>query len=103
VHEHGLLYAIGSTQPEGICQSVSFYPAATAPLPLGRMYTLGVKLSIGRAHSAALIPEVLGLIEAGRLHPEMVTTTVVDWDDAATAYLDETIKLVVRRDSLIAS
>jgi alcohol dehydrogenase len=53
---------------------------------------------MGRAHSVALIPEVLALIEAGRLQPELVTTTVVDWADAPTAYLDDTIKLVVHRD-----
>ena len=98
MNENGLLYSLGSTAPEGICQSVSYYPAATAPLPLGRMYTLGLQLFMGRAHSAALIPEVLSLVESGRLHPERVTTTVVDWDDAAGAYLDDTIKLVVRRD-----
>ena len=97
-HEKGLHFAIASTEPEGICQSVSYYPAPTEPLPLGRMYTLGVQLFMGRAHSVALIPEVLGLIETGRLEPAMVTTTVVDWTDAADAYLDDTIKLVVRRD-----
>jgi hypothetical protein len=96
--ERGLLFAIASTRPEGICQSVSLYPSAGKPLPLGRMYTLGLKLFMGRAHSVALIPEVLALIEAGRLQPELVTTTVVDWADAPTAYLDDTIKLVVRRD-----
>jgi alcohol dehydrogenase len=96
-HEKGLLFSIASTQPEGICQSVSYYPSATAPLPLGRMYTLGLKLFMGRAHSAALLPEVLSLIAAGQLRPEKVTTTVVDWDDAPAAYLDDTIKLVVRR------
>ena len=61
------------------------------------MYTLGIRFLVGRAHSAALIPEVLALIEAGRLQPELVTTAVVDWNDAADAYLDDTIKLVVRR------
>jgi len=40
---------------------------------------------------------VLARIEAGRLRPELVTTRVVDWDDAVGAYLEDTIKLVVRR------
>ncbi len=61
------------------------------------MYTLGLKLFMGRAHSAALLPEVLSLIAVGQLRPEKVTTTVVDWEDAPAAYLDDTIKLVVRR------
>lgn len=97
VREQGLRYAIASTEPEGTCQSVAFYPAATEPLPLGRMYTLGIRYFVSRAHSAALIPEVLALIAAGRLHPERVTTSVIEWDDAPDHYLDDTIKLVVRR------
>ncbi len=97
VRESGLRYALASTEPEGTCQSVSFYPTPTEALPLGRMYTLGIRFFTGRAHSAALIPEVLALVAAGRLHPEQVTTAVVAWDDAADAYLDDTIKLVVTR------
>ena len=65
----GLKYAIRSTAPEGICQSVSFYPGGDMPLPLGRLYTLGIRFSIGRAHSVALLPEVMPLIEQGRLRP----------------------------------
>ena len=51
-------------------------------MPLGRMYTLGIRCYVGRCHAAALLPEVVGLIEAGRLRPEAVTTRVVDWDEA---------------------
>ena len=69
------------TEPEGICQSVSFYPGAPVPMPLGRMYTLGIRFFIGRCHAAALLPEVVPLIEAGRLRPGEVTTRVVDWEE----------------------
>jgi len=94
----GLKYAIRSTAPEGICQSVSFYPGGEMPLPLGRLYTLGIRFSIGRAHSVALLPRVMALIEQGRLRPEAVTTRVVDWNDAPGAFLEPAIKLIVRRD-----
>jgi hypothetical protein len=67
-------------------------------MPLGRLYTLGIRFVIGRAHSAALVPEVLPLIAQRRLRPEAVTTRVVDWEAAPTAYLEPAIKLVVRRD-----
>ena len=97
VNEQGLLYALASTEPEGTCQSVSYYPAATTPLPLGRMYTLGIRFSVSRAAFGRAHPRVLALIESGRLRPELVTTSVVDWDDAADAYLQDTIKLVVQR------
>ena len=93
----GLRYAIRSTRPEGICQSTSFYPGADVPVPLGRMYTLGIRFFIGRCHACALLPEVVPLLESGRLRPGEVTTRVVSWDEAAEAFLEPTIKLVVRR------
>ncbi len=94
----GLHYALGSTAPEGICQSVSFFPGPEIPIALGKLYTLGIQFFIGRAHAASLLPEVMGLIEAGRLHPEEVTTRVESWDRAPEAYLENTIKLVLTRD-----
>jgi alcohol dehydrogenase len=93
----GLHYAIRATEPEGICQSVSFHPGPGVPLPMGRMYTLGIRLFVGRCHAAALLPEVMGLIGTGRLRPEAVTTRVVDWEDAPDTWLEPAIKLVVRR------
>lgn len=93
----GLGYAVRSTAPEGVCQSVSFYAGGDVPLPLGRMYTLGIRFLIGRTHAAALLPVVMPLIEQGRLRPQEVTTRVVDWEDAPAAYLEPAIKLVVRR------
>jgi len=96
---NGLHYALRSTAPEGVCQSTSFYPGGKVEMPLGRMYTLGARFVTGRAHSAALVPQVLPMIAAHRLAPEAVTTRVVDWEEAPTAYLDPAIKLVVRRTS----
>src|SRR5262245_1617561 len=94
----GLDFAIRASEPEGFCQSVSYHPGgAGVSLPLGRMYTLGIRFFIGRCHAAALLPEVVGLIAAKRLRPELVTTRVVDWCDAADAWLEPAIKLVVRR------
>jgi threonine dehydrogenase-like Zn-dependent dehydrogenase len=95
--DQGLAYALSSTRPEGTLHSISYYAAPTTPVALGRLYTLGVKLHIGRAHSAALLPEVVALIAAGRLHPEVVTSRVVDWEDAPKQFLDDAIKLVVAR------
>ncbi len=94
----GLQWAIRATAPEGVLHSVSYYAEEpTVPMPLGRLYTLGITFRTGRAHSAALLPEVSGLVAAGRLDPSLVTTTVVDWDDAADRYLEPAIKLIVTR------
>ena len=87
-----------ATEPEGVCQSISFHPGRETPLPLGRMYTLGIRFFVGRCHAAALLPEVVPLIEAGTLRPDAVTTRVVDWDAAADAWLEPAIKLVIRRN-----
>ena len=67
------------------------------PMPLGRLYTLGINFHIGRAHSAALLPEVIDLVADGRLHPELVTTSVIDWEEAPERYVEPTVKLVVTR------
>src|SRR5438093_12108363 len=93
----GLRYAIRATEPEGTLQTVSFYAGGDTPMPLGRLYTLGIRFFAGRAHAAALLPAVMPLIEQGRLRPEEVTTRVVDWEEAAAAYVEPAIKLVVRR------
>src|SRR5207245_5760466 len=92
----GLQYAIRATEPEGILQSVSFYPG-DVPMPHGRLYTLAVRFFIGRTHAAALLPEVITLTEQQRLRPEAVTTRIVEWDAAAAAYGDPAIKPILPR------
>lgn len=98
VRAEGLRYALTSTEPQGICQSVSFYAGAAMEIPLGRLYTLGIELHTGRANAAALLPEVMRLIAAGRLHPDRVTTRIARWEEAPEAFLEDSIKLVVARD-----
>jgi alcohol dehydrogenase len=93
----GLRYAVRATLPEATLQSVSFYAGGDTPLPLGRLYTLGIRFFTGRAHAAALLPRVMALVEAGRLRPSDVTTRVVGWEEAPAAYLEPAIKLVVHR------
>ena len=91
----GFQWAVRATEPEGVLQSVSSYLEENVPVPLRRLYTLGIELHIGRAHSASLLPEVVDLVARGGLRPELVTTEVIGWDDAASRYLDPSIKLIV--------
>ena len=97
VRPEGLHYALGSTEPEGVCQSVSFYAGGMTPVPLGKLYTLGIRFFTGRAHAASLLPEVMPLIAAGRLRPGEVTTRVAAWEEAPEAFREDAIKLVVVR------
>jgi len=99
VQPTGLQWAIRATEPEGILHSVSSYLEDAVPMPLRRLYTLGIEFHIGRAHSAALLPDVFALVASGQLHPELVTTSVIDWNDAPARFLEPTIKLIVDRSS----
>ncbi len=97
--KEGLAYAIRATEPEGTLQSASFYPGGDVPIPMGRLYTLGIRLFVGRCHACALMPEVIGLIEAGRLRPADVVTETVSWEDAPAAFPEPAIKLVLTPDA----
>lgn len=43
------------------------------------------------------LPEVIQLVEEGRMDPARVPTRVVDWDDADRVWLEPATKLVVAR------
>lgn len=99
--ERGLHCALNSTAFDGMCTSASIY-RADLRLPLFAMYSRCCTFHTGRAHARPAIPEVLDLIAAGRLHPELVTSAVVGWDDAAGALAEPPMKLVITRPGLAA-
>jgi threonine dehydrogenase-like Zn-dependent dehydrogenase len=78
---------------------VAIHFGAATPVPLFEMYFNGVTFHTGRVHSRAVLPEVLELIEAGRIDPERVTTDVVPWEAAAEEWARPRTKLIVARDS----
>ena len=92
----GLVCALRSTAAYGTCTSVSIYFAEVA-LPLLEMYARGVTFHTSRADSRRHLPAVVELVERGVLDPLCVPTTIVDWSDADTAWLEPAIKLVVSR------
>jgi alcohol dehydrogenase len=47
---------------------------------------------VARSHARALIPRVLELVAAGRLHPELVTTHLAKLDDAPRAITDHVLR-----------
>ena len=61
------------------------------------MYNTGITFKTGRVNARADIPSVLDLVQSGRLHPERVTTKLIQWDEAAEAYDDPSAKVVVVR------
>jgi threonine dehydrogenase-like Zn-dependent dehydrogenase len=92
----GLRLAIKATAIEGVCTSIGIY-FQPQELPLLRMYTNGITFKTGMAHARRDLPGVLDLVASGRLHPELVTGVVADWDDAVDALVELSDKTVVKR------
>jgi alcohol dehydrogenase len=93
----GLAAALRSTEPGGTCTSTTIYFGRDIAIPMLEMYTTGVTLTTSRVSARAAIPDVLDLIASGRLHPELVTSRVVEWADAPDALAEHTHKTVVVR------
>jgi threonine dehydrogenase-like Zn-dependent dehydrogenase len=94
----GLALALRSTAPDGVCTSCAIYFGEQPALPLLEMYTKGITFHTGRANAREAIPHVLELAASGALHPEKVTSSVVDWSDAAAALAEGGwTKLVIER------
>jgi len=94
----GLGCALRSVEPGGVCTSVGIYFSKEVPIPLFQMYATGVTFQTGRINARADIPQILALVESGRLKPERVTTKLAHWAEASEALLDRSAKVVIVRD-----
>ena len=83
-HPKGTRLAVERTGPEGICSSAGGLHA-NVKLPISTMFGRNVTLRVSRSDARAIIPEVLDLMVAGKLHPEAVTTQLAPIDDAVSA------------------
>jgi threonine dehydrogenase-like Zn-dependent dehydrogenase len=94
----GLALALRSTAPDGTCTSTAIYFGEQPSLPLLEMYTKGITFKTGRANARTAMPHVLELAASGAMHPELVTSGVVSWSDAADALVERGwTKLVIER------
>lgn len=93
----GLVLAISSLEPGGVCTSVGIYYDNATPMPLLDAYRKGVTFITGRVDSRAVLPDAIAAIASGRLAPELVTTRAAPWSDAADALLDPGPKVVIVR------
>ncbi len=87
-------FAVKSCAANGVVTSVSMHFAATTPVPLTQAYLKGMTLHTSRVHSSAVLPDVLGCIACGKLHPEYVTHRVVSFAEAADAMTDPGPKVI---------
>ncbi len=93
----GLHCALRSTEPAGVCTSVGIYFNEFTPMPLLEMYRSGITFHTSRANARAVLPDVIDLIQSGRLQPEKLITDRVPWRDAAEEYARPAVKLLVTR------
>jgi alcohol dehydrogenase len=97
----GLELALRATAPDGICTSTGIYfPGAAKPpdFPLFEMYVRNATFVTGRPHVRTVIQDALAPISSGALDPTLVTTRVIDWNDAADALVEhDWTKLVFTR------
>ena len=61
------------------------------------MYAKSLTLKTGLAVPSMDLPAILELVRSGKFDPSLVTTTIANWDDAATAFLQPGTKVVVKR------
>jgi alcohol dehydrogenase len=94
----GLACCLRSTEPGGVCTSTGIYYTSETPIPLFEMYLGDVTFKTGRAHARGIIPEVLDLVQSGRLQPERVTSEAATFEDAIDALLSFTTKLIITRN-----
>jgi threonine dehydrogenase-like Zn-dependent dehydrogenase len=94
----GLALALRSTAPDGLCTSCAIYFGEPPSMPLLEMYTKGITFKTGRVNARPAMPHVLALTAAGELHPELITTRVLGWEQAAEGLLEgDWTKLVIER------
>jgi alcohol dehydrogenase len=86
-HPRGLWLSLIHTAADGVCSSAGGLHSF-ARIPTGLMYGRNMTFHVGRTDARTLIPQVLGLISDGRLHPEVVTTAVAPMDEAPSALRD---------------
>jgi threonine dehydrogenase-like Zn-dependent dehydrogenase len=95
-----LILALHSTEPNGVCQRMYGDFAELTPTPLRHMYGVGITLKISRVNARAELPASLAHVTAGHYHPEHVITRRVNFDDAAEAIADPTIRVAFVRDGI---
>lgn len=96
----GLRDALRALRPGGICTGTGYYLGTGTRLPAMDMYATSATLNIGVSHVRPVLPELLDFIATTDFEAGRVTSVLADWDDAPTAYLERTTKLVIHRPPL---
>ncbi|MEO9470474.1 alcohol dehydrogenase catalytic domain-containing protein [Parasphingorhabdus sp.] len=95
---YGLVHALASTAPCGVCTGVSAGVQIMDGLPLFEMYMKGITYNISRVHARAEIDSVLECARCGHISHQDVITTSVPFSMAAETIADPDSKIVFVQD-----
>jgi threonine dehydrogenase-like Zn-dependent dehydrogenase len=95
--DNAIDFAIRSLAHGGVCTAASYYFKPGTKLPLWHMMVKSLRFETGYARPSVHLPDILELIACGKFDPGLVTTVLADWNDAPSALLDTSTKVVVHR------
>lgn len=96
----GLRTGLRALSPGGVCVGTGYYVGVSTSVPVMDMYATSATLQVGVSHVRPVLPDLLTFIADTGFEAERVTTLLADWDDAPTAYLTKTTKVVLSRPPL---
>lgn len=94
----GLVHALASTAPCGICTGVSAGVQIMNGIPLFEMYMKGITYDVSRVHARAEIESVLECARCGQISHQDVITTTIPFSMAAETIADPDSKIVFVQD-----
>lgn len=98
----GLAAALKALAKGGVCTSVGIFLKKTH-MPLVDMYINGTHFITGLSNARADGEKALKLIEKNRIKPELITTHLDNWENAADAFLLKSVKVIVARERLYST
>lgn len=93
--DEGFQFCLRSADFGGVVTSASIYWTNRLEFPYMDMYLKGASVSIGRVDSRESMPEILKWVASGKFDPGPIVTKTATMKDAAVAWMEPAIKLVV--------
>lgn len=99
---NALRFAIEGVRRGGVVSVVGVYGVSYDNFPMGQMFDKGIRLKMGQAPVHAVIDELMGHVQSGKLKADDVITHRVPLADAAKAYeifndkKDNCVKVVLK-------
>lgn len=88
--------AIHSAASGAVLTSPTVFMTNDAKFPLASVYDRSLTFRTGFVQSRDMLPPALELIASGKYDPALITTLVVDFEDAIRAWGEDTTKVIAR-------